>query len=289
MTDFYESPQSLLDAYSGGLVGAYCDKKDLAKLMGELRNPLFSISAHNLYGTGEGKVSLPFLAVLKFFPGFGPDEKQDTGDCYHKDTIVVSNSCNTIEDTNIGDIIYGPDGSYTKVISKRIKISHNPFVTIKTKGSIPLTVTSDHKVLIGRKENNEHNNSNIAVKGGKTVVKLWVNAIDIQKGDYLITPTNLSIGPFPNNRFVKHKDFTWFLGYFLGDGWCNKEQVEITFAEHQVDHFNRCKAFLEDFGFNVSRCDYNNKDTTSFRLRCWCPELALYLRPECYDKNKSSY
>jgi hypothetical protein len=100
MSNFYETPQSLLDAYSSGLVGAYCDKKDLAKLMGELKHPLFSISAHNLYGTGEGKVSLPFLAVLKFFPGFGPDEKQDTGDCVSHSTRNAIDVSRAVEIAN---------------------------------------------------------------------------------------------------------------------------------------------------------------------------------------------
>lgn len=81
MNEFFESPKSIQQAYESGLVGSYCDKEDLAKLMGELRHPLFSIAAHNLYGTGEGKVSLPFKCLQKYDPGFGPAEAQKTGDC----------------------------------------------------------------------------------------------------------------------------------------------------------------------------------------------------------------
>jgi len=73
----------------------------------------------------------------------------------------------------------------------------------------------------------------------------------------------------------------------LGDGWCNNKNIEITFAEHQVDFFNKCSNFLTKFGFNPRRCDYKSKNTTAFRLRCYCPELASWLRSICYDNQKN--
>jgi len=92
MSDFFKTPKSLLEAYSNGLQGAWCDKDDLADLMGHLKHPLFSISAHNLYGTGEGKLSLPFKCLLKFDPGFGPAERQTTGDCQNGKGIFIYRS-----------------------------------------------------------------------------------------------------------------------------------------------------------------------------------------------------
>lgn len=77
----FKTPKSLLDAYTNGLVGAYCDKDDLDRLLGDMKHPLFGVTAHRLYGTGKGKISLPFKALLKFDPGFGPAEKQLRGDC----------------------------------------------------------------------------------------------------------------------------------------------------------------------------------------------------------------
>jgi hypothetical protein len=77
----FASPKSLFDTYSSGFIGAFCDKRDLDKLMGEMKHPLFSIAADNLAGTGEGKISLPFKCLLRFDPDFGPSERQETGDC----------------------------------------------------------------------------------------------------------------------------------------------------------------------------------------------------------------
>ena len=86
MSNSFQSPKTILDAYENGLVGSYCDKDELDQLLGELKHPLFSVAAHNLYGTGEGKVSLPFKSLLKFDPGFGPAEAQKTGDCVSHST-----------------------------------------------------------------------------------------------------------------------------------------------------------------------------------------------------------
>lgn len=86
MSNYFESPRTIEQAYENGLVGSYCNKEELDQLLGELKHPLFSIAAHNLYGTGEGKISLPFKSLLKFDPGFGPAEAQKTGDCVSHST-----------------------------------------------------------------------------------------------------------------------------------------------------------------------------------------------------------
>lgn len=77
----FQSPEQLLDAYTNGFIGAIGDPEGTAQLLEELPMPLFGSAADHLFGTGDGKLSLPFKSVLKFFPGFGSDERQTTGDC----------------------------------------------------------------------------------------------------------------------------------------------------------------------------------------------------------------
>jgi len=270
MSNHFESPQTIEKAYEQGLVGSYCDKEELDALLGELKHPLFSVAAHNLYGTGEGKISLPFKSLLKYDPGFGPAEAQKTGDCYAKGTIVIGEETKTIEKVKIGDMIFGPDGDLTRVISTKKQISQKSLVKIKTKESVPLIVTEDHEVMVSRDGN-----------------RSLIEAKHIEKGDYLVTPASLLDGEkFNLSPFSSHKDFDWFLGYFLGDGWCDTKQIEITFAEHQEDYYRTCKDLLEDFGFRVRRCNYKGKDTTAFRFRCWCPGLAEPLRAIAYNQDK---
>jgi hypothetical protein len=281
----FKTPKDLLKAYKDGFVGSYCDHKELDKLLGELPHPLFGVAAHDLYGSGKGKVSLPFKSLLKFDPSFGPSERQVQGDCFHEDSIVISKYCKAIKDVEIGDTVYDSNGKTTTVISKQAKLSHNQLITIHTLGSVPLSVTSDHKVLIGRKETG--GDSNIATK---TLVKHWVAAQDVRIGDYVITPTSLEICEnVPDNKFATAYDFSWFLGYFLGDGWCNLTNLEITFAEHQEKLYERCFSFLKSVGLNPRKEYYSGKTktTTAFRLRCSSRELSTFLRSICYDDSKN--
>lgn len=77
----FRSPRELLNAYKNGLVGVECNEEDVKKLLGELPMPIFGAAAYDLYGAGEGKISLPFKSLLKYDPEFGPSERQTTGDC----------------------------------------------------------------------------------------------------------------------------------------------------------------------------------------------------------------
>ena len=82
----FSTPRKILNLYREGFVGSICDPEDMAVLMGELPMPVFGAAAYNLFGDGEGKVSLPFKSLLKFDPGFGPLEGQTTGDCVSHST-----------------------------------------------------------------------------------------------------------------------------------------------------------------------------------------------------------
>lgn len=95
----FKTSRDLLRAYKEGFVGSYCDPKDLDQLLGELPHPLFGAAAYDLYGSGKGKLALPFKNLLKFDPGFGPAERQVVGDCVSHSTrnaIDVTRSCEII-------------------------------------------------------------------------------------------------------------------------------------------------------------------------------------------------
>ena len=77
----FSTPSKILNLYRRGFIGSVCDPEDVKRLMEELPMPVFGAAAHDLFGDGDGKLSLPFKSLLKFDPGFGPAEKQTTGDC----------------------------------------------------------------------------------------------------------------------------------------------------------------------------------------------------------------
>ena len=77
----FNSPRDLLNAYRDGFQGSMCNPEETAQLLAKLKTPLFGATAFRLYGSGEGKLSLPFKSLLKFDSSFGPSERQTTGDC----------------------------------------------------------------------------------------------------------------------------------------------------------------------------------------------------------------
>jgi hypothetical protein len=82
----FKTPRDLLNAYSNGFQGSICDPEETAELLAKLKTPLFGATAYKLHGSGEGKLSLPFLSLLKFDSTFGPSERQTTGDCVSHST-----------------------------------------------------------------------------------------------------------------------------------------------------------------------------------------------------------
>ena len=82
----FSTPRSILKLYRSGFKGSACDPEDVRKLLGELPMPVFGAAAYELRDSGEGKTSLPFKALVKFDTGFGPSERQTTGDCVSHST-----------------------------------------------------------------------------------------------------------------------------------------------------------------------------------------------------------
>jgi len=97
----FKSPKDLLKAYKDGFIGSMCDPKDVDALLGELPHPVFGAAAYDLSGSGEGKTVLLYKNVQKFDPGFGPSERQTTGDC------VSHSTRNAIDVTRSTEIIGG--------------------------------------------------------------------------------------------------------------------------------------------------------------------------------------
>lgn len=77
----FDKLEDLVRSYEKGFEGAVCDPEETKTLLAELQTPLFGATAYDLYGAGEGKLSLPYMSLLKFDKGFGPAERQTTGDC----------------------------------------------------------------------------------------------------------------------------------------------------------------------------------------------------------------
>jgi hypothetical protein len=148
---YFNSSRDLLKAYKDGFIGSWCDPEDIDKLLGELPHPLFGAAAHDLAGTGKGKVALLYKNVWKFDPGFGPAERQTTGDCQNGSDLVrmADGSLKMIKDIKTGEYVISANGNKRKVLNTIKKSYNGKMVQIKVDGYHQIiSSTPDHRYIV---------------------------------------------------------------------------------------------------------------------------------------------
>jgi hypothetical protein len=84
---FFENVYDVVAAYQTGFVGAYSNPeaaealRDQITASGGIPDGAMACSAYKLEETGAGKLSLPFLEILKLYPECLPGGAQGRGDC----------------------------------------------------------------------------------------------------------------------------------------------------------------------------------------------------------------
>lgn len=210
------------------------------------------ISEYGLYGDEKKDVQL-WLPLLKAKPTWKRGA-QLLGDCLKKGTLVIGpDFIKKIEDIKIGDRVYAGNGEITRVISTMCKKSYNPMITIHTRGGLPLSVTSDHKVLVYRfgefvnnnikwkrryspgaqKKAIEHGGINSKSKTNIIFANRAAELVSVDKlteADYLLCPLNIEFDkniPQDMLLFMGDKDCRWMIGLFLGDGHAKKSSKTL--------------------------------------------------------------
>lgn len=157
MSSDFNNPKELLEAYDKGFVGAECDPEDLKNLLAEMKNPLFGAAAYHLEFSGEGKLSLPFKSLLKFDPGFGPAERQTTGDSLAKNSKVymADGTVKCVQDVQVGDYVLTCNGKYKKVLKTFKHPAKYDLVRFKIlKGLYCGALTGNHEVIVDFNDGN---------------------------------------------------------------------------------------------------------------------------------------
>lgn len=84
---FFDNVFDVVKAYETGFVGAICDADETDKLRaaikaaGGIPDGAMACSQYGLTNSGKGKLSLPFLEILKLYPKSLPGPAQGRGDC----------------------------------------------------------------------------------------------------------------------------------------------------------------------------------------------------------------
>lgn len=141
-----------------------------------------------------------------------------------------------VEDVTLNDKLINRDGQFVDIRNlQRYDKENEDIYTIRTANSYRTTTfTREHPILCSPTLNGEYD---------------FVKAKDIQVGYYCKFPnvyynTNNKCEDAPINS----DQFWWFVGLWLGDGWCDskKHSVSIVFDINQKFYFDKCYNFIQN-------------------------------------------
>lgn len=141
-----------------------------------------------------------------------------------------------VEDVTLDDKLINRDGQFVDIRNlQRYDKENEDIYTIRTANSYRTTTfTREHPILCSPTLNGEYD---------------FVKAKDIQVGYYCKFP---NVYYNTNNKCydapINSDQFWWFVGLWLGDGWCDskKHSISIAFDINQKFYFDKCYNFIQN-------------------------------------------
>lgn len=181
-----------------------------------------------------------------------------------------------VEDVTLDDKLINRDGEFVDIRNlQRYDKENEDVYTIRTANSYRTTTfTREHPILCSPTLNGEYD---------------FVKAKDIQVGYYCKFPnvyynTNNKCEDAPINS----DQFWWFVGLWLGDGWCDskKHSVSIVFDINQKFYFDKCYNFIQNelgiVPYYRVRGNTIELNFTSKKVQQW---LSNTFGNSCYNKS----
>lgn len=181
-----------------------------------------------------------------------------------------------VEDVTLDDKLINKDGEFVDIRNlQRYDKENEDIYTIRTANSYRTTTfTREHPILCSPTLNGEYD---------------FVKAKDIQVGYYCKFPnvyynTNNKCEDAPINS----DQFWWFVGLWLGDGWCDskKHSVSIAFDINQKFYFDKCYNFIQNelgiVPYYRIRENTIELNFTSKKVQQW---LSNTFGNSCYNKS----
>lgn len=195
-----------------------------------------------------------------------------TMSCLHPDTDVeTARGLIPIKNVKIGDLVRTSGHTYNKVLKTIISQKQNETLyRIKVSCGGSYTVTGDHKIL---------------------TTEGWIEAQNLTLKHKLKEPVN-EYNPKRNSysfyryvNFPAFRDFSWFLGLWLGDGYASKEgKIEICLGQKEVHLIDKLKIVVQKYFKQELK---TKEDRGMVRCRFYDSKFALKLRQDYYDDEKN--
>ena len=186
----------------------------------------------------------------------------------------------SVEDVTLDDKLINRDGKFVNIRNlQRYEKENENIYTIKTANTYRTTTfTGEHPILCAKSINDKYN---------------FVKAKDIQVGNYCKFPNIY----YNTNRFCKEAPinsdlFWWFVGLWLGDGWCDvkKHSVYIAFDINQKFYFQKCYDFIQN---ELGIIPYYRTKGNTIELNFTSKTIQQWLHStfgnSCYNKSIPDY
>jgi DNA (cytosine-5)-methyltransferase 1 len=160
--------------------------------------------------------------------------------CFVKGTpVLTATGYKSIEDVQLNDMLMTHNGTYHKILNKQYKHYSGNMHKIQCM-YIPETVvcTKEHPFLV-RQIKSKQEKGKIKYELGE---QEWRVAQDIDFNSFIGVPINNEritpqlICKINKETVIIDKDYQWFMiGYFLGDGWIQDDNIFFVIANKQID------------------------------------------------------
>lgn len=213
--------------------------------------------------------------------------------------VLTEKGEKNVEDVTLEDKLINKEGDYVDINSLQTRYKNDEYVySLRVGGSCRYTTfTKEHPIYVSRPVYYKTNLSKGRVKKYNFGKEGFVEAKDIEKGDWVKFP---NIYYNKKNEFDiddlwnKHKeniesplykeDFWLFLGTFLGDGWTQgKYKVVFSFSTQEELHIKNIENIIKNI-FNKNVYKRKRKKAEVIELSFSCKELNSFL-----NENFSEY
>ncbi len=228
--------------------------------------------------------------------------------CFPAGTIVPG-TFKPIEELVQGDVVFGLGGVQSTVVVPMSRYYDGNLVTIRARGLLPLSMTTEHPVFVSRpkwktiKDKETHCGRNIR----EWQDPKWINAIDIEIGDWVQVPRVKGTVSDPILRFeftgnpwsspeklksgvVLNKEVAEFLGWYVAEGSTSiangKFSSEITVNINERAIVERLLIILNS-NFGIGGHLSQDVTTNVCRLHFSSKPFGKWLQANCGHKSEA--
>lgn len=193
-----------------------------------------------------------------------PNDQGDSFSCFPGKTPVLMEdfSYKNISSITKGDVVLSHLGIPRKVNKVYQRKWQGTMTRLKMYGDFrEIESTNEHPYLV--KKRGEKYSYPIFEY---TEEPKWINAKDIEKGDFVGMPFNNIVRDTTINSFEKDPDFLWLLGLYLAEGSTSKYITVLSVHKDETHFLNKAKNIMNKYGANVTHHFKKNSKSLSINI-----------------------